>query len=120
SGLVQSAISSGAEAVTGGKVSDKGKGFHYEPTVLINCRNDMDIMRKEIFGPVLPIQGIGSLEEGIALANDSEYGLTSSLYTNDLNSTLKATRELRFGETFVNRNNFEAIKVSMPADANPA
>ncbi len=110
SGLVQSAISSGAEAVTGGKVSDKGKGFHYEPTVLINCRNDMEIMRKEIFGPVLPIQGIGSLEEGIALANDSEYGLTSSLYTNDLNSTLKATRELRFGETFVNRNNFEAIQ----------
>lgn len=108
--LVESAKNSGAEIITGGKIADQNTGYHYEPTVLINCQHDMDIMRKEIFGPVLPIQSIDSLEEAISLANDSEYGLTSSLYTNDLNSTLKATRELRFGETFVNRNNFEAIQ----------
>jgi len=109
-GLVERAAAVGAETVTGGKIAHKDAGLHYEPTVLVNCRNDMEIMRKEIFGPVLPIQAIDDLEEGIALANDSEYGLTSSLYTTNLNATMKATRELRFGETFVNRNNFEAIQ----------
>jgi lactaldehyde dehydrogenase / glycolaldehyde dehydrogenase len=108
--LVRAAVRDGAEVVTGGKIADRDNGFHYEPSVLVNCRSDMDLMRREIFGPVLPIQTIGDLDEGIALANDSEYGLTSSLFTNDLNAMLKATRELKFGETFVNRNNFEAIQ----------
>lgn len=108
--LVSAAIRDGAEVVTGGKIADRDAGFHYEPSVLVNCHAGMDVMRKEIFGPVLPIQTISDLDEGIALANDSEYGLTSSLFTSSLNAMLKATRELRFGETFVNRNNFEAIQ----------
>ena len=108
--LVESAKASGAEVVTGGDVARAHAGFHFEPTVLLNCTSDMEIMRKEIFGPVLPIQAIDGLEEGIALANDSEYGLTSSIFSTNLNAVMKATRELRFGETFVNRNNFEAIQ----------
>ena len=108
--LVDSATGAGAEIVTGGRASNRDAGFHFEPTVLVNCTSGMDIMRKEIFGPVLPVQAIDDLDEGIALANNSEYGLTSSLYTRNLKAALKATRELRFGETFVNRNNFEAIQ----------
>ena len=67
-------------------------------------------MRRETFGPVLPVQIVDSLDEAIALANDSDYGLTSSIYPKDLNSTLKAARELKFGETYINRENFEAMQ----------
>lgn len=109
-GMVDSARKSGAVVVTGGKVADVKKGFHYEPTVLLGCTADMDVMRKELFGPVLPIQTVDSLDEAIALANDSEYGLTSSIFTRDLNAAMKAVRELRFGETYINREHFEAMQ----------
>jgi lactaldehyde dehydrogenase/glycolaldehyde dehydrogenase len=96
--------------VTGGSVADLKQGFHYQPTVLTGCRADMEIMRKEIFGPVLPIQIIDDLDEAIAMANDCEYGLTSSIYTRDLSKAMHAIREIDFGETYVNRENFEAMQ----------
>ncbi|MDP9664609.1 UNVERIFIED_ORG: lactaldehyde dehydrogenase/glycolaldehyde dehydrogenase [Pseudomonas cremoricolorata] len=108
--MVRTAQTQGAQVVTGGQVADLGSGFHYQPTVLAGCTADMEIMRKEIFGPVLPIQVVEDLDEAIALANDSEYGLTSSLYTRDLNAALKACREIDFGETYINRENFEAMQ----------
>lgn len=107
---VKQAIADGAQVTTGGQVADLGQGFHYQPTVLTNCRADMEIMRQEIFGPVLPIQIVEDLDEAIALANDCEYGLTSSLYTQDLNKAMKAMREIDFGETYINRENFEAMQ----------
>lgn len=109
-GMVNRARQDGAEVVTGGKSPDVGRGYHYEPTVLINCRADMEIMRKEVFGPVLPIQVVDSVDEAIALANDSEYGLTSSIFTKDLSTALRASRELQFGETYINREHFEAMQ----------
>ena len=108
--LVEGARRDGAEVLTGGKISTRDKGFHYEPTVVANCSATMDIMKQELFGPVLPIQAIDSLDEAIALANDSEYGLTSSIFTKDLSSALQASRELKFGETYVNREHFEAMQ----------
>ncbi|MBF8780360.1 aldehyde dehydrogenase [Pseudomonas fulva] len=108
--MVRTASGEGAELVTGGQVADLGAGFHYQPTVLAGCSAGMEIMRKEIFGPVLPIQVVDDLDEAIALANDSEYGLTSSIYTRDLSAALKASRELDFGETYINRENFEAMQ----------
>lgn len=107
--IVESAKQDGAEVLTGGRISDR-KGHHYEPTVLTGCTDDMRVMRDEIFGPVIPIRNIDSLEEGIALANQSEYGLTSSIFTRNINSALKAARELRFGETYINREHFEAMQ----------
>ncbi len=80
--LVRSALDSGATIVTGGRgTAEEGQGTYYEPTVITGCRQDMDVMRKEIFGPVLPVMTVDSLEEAISLANDCEYGLTSSIYT---------------------------------------
>ncbi|MBB4863283.1 lactaldehyde dehydrogenase/glycolaldehyde dehydrogenase [Pseudomonas nitritireducens] len=108
--MVRTATGQGAQIITGGAVADLGKGFHYQPTVLAGCTGDMEIMRKEIFGPVLPIQVVDDLDEAIALANDSDYGLTSSIYTRDLSAALKASRELDFGETYINRENFEAMQ----------
>ncbi|WP_079437099.1 aldehyde dehydrogenase [Zoogloea sp. LCSB751] len=108
--MVNRAREQGAEVILGGRVADRPTGFHYEPTVITGCSADMEIMRKEIFGPVLPIQTVDSLDEAIALANDSEYGLTSSIFTRDLNAAMQACRELRFGETYVNREHFEAMQ----------
>ncbi|MCB1907431.1 MAG: aldehyde dehydrogenase [Rhodocyclaceae bacterium] len=107
--MVDSAKSQGAQVLTGGKVADL-PGYHYEPTVLLGAKADMDVMTKELFGPVLPIQVVDSLDEAIALANDSDYGLTSSIFTRDLNAAMKAVRELSFGETYINREHFEAMQ----------
>ena len=107
--LVDSARKQGAEVRTGGRIADR-PGFHYEPTVVTGCTDEMDLMKREIFGPVLPIRIVEDLDEALALANDSEYGLTSSIFTQNLNAAMKATRELRFGETYVNREHFEAMQ----------
>jgi len=107
---VEAAKAQGASVVTGGQVADLGVGFHYQPTVLANCSADMLVMREETFGPVLPVQVVDSLDEAIALANATEYGLTSSIYTRNLASALRACREIDFGETYINRENFEAMQ----------
>jgi lactaldehyde dehydrogenase / glycolaldehyde dehydrogenase len=108
--LVGSAVQAGAAIRTGGKRGAGEKGYYYEPTVLTGVKQGMEVVRKEIFGPVIPIIEFGDLDEAIAYANDSDYGLTSSIYTRDLNVALRACREIRFGETYINRENFEAMQ----------
>jgi lactaldehyde dehydrogenase/glycolaldehyde dehydrogenase len=108
--LVKGAVAAGATLVTGGKRAPSDAGFYYEPTVLAGCRQDMEIIRKEVFGPVSPVVTFHDLDEAIAFANDSDYGLTSSIYTRDLNTALRACQEIRFGETYINRENFEAMQ----------
>lgn len=107
---VQQAIKDGATLVLGGKRADTKVGFYFEPTVLTNCKQKTDIMQKEIFGPVLPIATFKDLDEAIELANDSEFGLTSSIYTKSLDVAMRACKEIKFGETYVNRENFEAMQ----------
>ena len=109
-GLVAGALQSGASLRTGGKRGEGAGGFYYEPTVLTGCTQEMEVVRKEIFGPVIPIVEFSDLDEAIASANDCEYGLTSSIYTRDLNVALRACQEIRFGETYINRENFEAMQ----------
>ena len=108
--IVERAKKDGATVALGGKIAERNRGYHYEPTVLLNCRPDMEIMQKEIFGPVAPIMVVDSDDEAILHANDTEYGLTSSLFTRDLNKAMKVTRALQFGETYVNRENGEAFQ----------
>jgi lactaldehyde dehydrogenase/glycolaldehyde dehydrogenase len=108
--LVGSAVKAGASVLTGGKRGRGEKGFYYEPTVIAGCVQEMEIVRKEIFGPVIPLVQFNDLDEAIAMANDSDYGLTSSVYTRDLNVALRACQEIRFGETYINRENFEAMQ----------
>lgn len=101
----------GAKVVIGGQPEQGGgKGYYYKPTVLTGCEQQMPIMRNEIFGPVLPIATFSDLDEAIDLANDCEYGLTSSIYTQNLDAAMRAANELKFGETYVNRENFEAMQ----------
>jgi lactaldehyde dehydrogenase/glycolaldehyde dehydrogenase len=108
--LVRGAVAAGATITTGGGRGPGESGYFYQPTVLTGCRQEMEIIRREIFGPVIPVVTFNDLDEAIACANDSDFGLTSSIYTRDLNVALKACREIRFGETYINRENFEAMQ----------
>jgi lactaldehyde dehydrogenase/glycolaldehyde dehydrogenase len=108
--LVDSAVSAGAKVTTGGKRASREDGFFYEPSVLIDVKQDMAIIQEEIFGPVLPIMTFETLDEAIALANDSEFGLTSSIYTQNIDVAMRACKEIKFGETYINRENFEAMQ----------
>lgn len=106
---VKKAIEQGAELLCGGHRIGT-KGYFFEPTILINCTQKMDIIQEETFGPVLPVVEFTEVEDAIAWANDCEYGLTSSIYTQNLDMTFKLIRALKFGETYVNRENFEALQ----------
>jgi len=108
--LVRGAVAAGATLTTGGGRGAGEGGYYYEPTVLTGCRQEMEIIRREIFGPVIPVVTFNDLDEAIACANDSDYGLTSSIYTRDLDVALRACQEIRFGETYINRENFEAMQ----------
>ncbi|HVJ08367.1 MAG TPA: aldehyde dehydrogenase [Acidisarcina sp.] len=107
---VQRAIQEGAVLKCGGKKAEGKAGYYYPPTVLTNCKQDSDIMQQEVFGPVLPITTFKTLDEALEYANDCEYGLTSSIYTQSLDAAMRASNELKFGETYVNRENFEAMQ----------
>lgn len=106
---VDKAIEEGAELLFGGNIVE-GKGNFFEPTVLGNVSNDMNIMQEEVFGPVAPVATFKTIDEVINLANDSEYGLTSSVYTENINKAMKIVAKLKFGETYINRENFEAMQ----------
>lgn len=106
---VARAVAEGARVVLGGKAPE-GKGYFYPPTLLLDVRQEMAIMHEETFGPVLPVVAFDTLDDALAMANDSDYGLTSSVYTKDLNTAMKAVRGLKFGETYINRENFEAMQ----------
>ena len=109
--MVDFAKKEGAEVLIGGKRPEKfEKGFYYEPTILTNCKQDMDIIQEEVFGPVLPVMKFSSLDEAIALSNDCQFGLTSSVFSENYNNIMRATTGLHFGETYVNREHFEAIQ----------
>jgi lactaldehyde dehydrogenase/glycolaldehyde dehydrogenase len=109
--LVQSAIDEGATIACGGKAATvDGKGYFFEPTVVTGCTHEMRIMREEIFGPVLPISTFKTLDEAIEKANDCDFGLTSSIYTTDYDTAMRALNEIKFGETYVNREHFEAFQ----------
>lgn len=110
SAMVSQAVSAGARLLAGGMGDDSNGGSFFQPTLLADCTQDMRVMRDETFGPVLPVTQVTNLDEAISLSNDSKMGLTSSIFTNDLNSVSKAMRELQFGETYVNREHMEAFQ----------
>ena len=81
---VYEATARGAVALTGGERVPDGPGPFFPPTVLTNVNHEMEIMREETFGPVLPIMTFKTDDEAVRLANDSDFGLTASVWTNDL------------------------------------
>jgi lactaldehyde dehydrogenase/glycolaldehyde dehydrogenase len=109
---VDQARQGGAKVLTGGKRPSKDrfqKGHWYEPTVIVNVKQDMPIMQEEVFGPVVPIMEFSDFDEAIALANDSRYGLAAYLFTKDMDRVMRAVRDLECGELYINRGPGESI-----------
>ena len=103
---VHDAVAGGAKVVVGGEAPRSGalaRGAFYLPTVLDDVTEENTVAREEIFGPVLPLLTHTDWDEAIARANASRYGLSSYVFTRDLTLAEKAIRELRYGETYVNR-----------------
>ncbi len=101
SGLVDEAVQQGATVVVGGGAQD-GPGYFYHPTVLLDVPQDSRINAEEIFGPVAPITTFETEEEAVRKANDTEYGLSSYVYTRDLDRTIRLAESLEFGMVGVN------------------
>lgn len=98
---VDDAVAKGARVLVGGK-RGAGPGQFFEPTVLVDVDHTMRCMTEETFGPTLPIMKVSSQEEAIRLANDSPYGLGSSVFTKNLDRGRRVANELRAGNTWVN------------------
>ncbi|HOB04410.1 MAG TPA: NAD-dependent succinate-semialdehyde dehydrogenase [Propionibacteriaceae bacterium] len=99
--LVDDAVSRGAEVVVGGKAVE-GPGFFYEPTLLAGVPRDARCFTEEIFGPVAPLFSFSTEDEAVALANDTEYGLASYVFTSDLSRALRIGDRLEYGMCGVN------------------
>lgn len=101
--LVEDAVSKGAKLETGGKIPEgKETGNWIEPTVLSGVTREMRVFREEIFGPVAPVISFETDDEVLELANDTEYGLASYIFTNNHKRVERFTEELEFGEVQVN------------------
>jgi len=99
---VDAAVAGGAKALTGGRRNPTFAGFYYEPTVLVDIDHSMTIMTEETFGPVIPIMKVNDAAEALRLANDSRYGLSSSLYAGDKVSAEKLAAQLQSGAVCIN------------------
>jgi acyl-CoA reductase-like NAD-dependent aldehyde dehydrogenase len=97
-GWIDEATGDGAKLACGGQVRDEV----LTPTVLTNVTPEMKVSTEEVFGPVIGVQGYNSLDEALALANDSRYGLQAAVFTRDLGAALTAAHSLNFGGVTVN------------------
>jgi acyl-CoA reductase-like NAD-dependent aldehyde dehydrogenase len=99
---VNHALEHGAVALTGGERLREVPGPFYPPTVLTNVNHQMDVMREETFGPVLPIMTFATDEEAVQLANDSDFGLTASVWTNNIGRGQQMARPIDAGTIMIN------------------
>ena len=111
---VRDAVEKGAKVLTGGHPVS-GPGRFFEPTVLVDVDHSMKCMREETFGPTLPIMKISDAEEGVRLANDSDYGLQASVWTKDVDKGEALARRIQAGVVCVNdaQVNYTALNLPM-------
>lgn len=101
---VKKALEQGAKVLIGGKRNPLLKGYFFEPTILINVKQEMDIVQEEIFGPIVPILTFSSDEEAINLANDTKFGLYGSVWTKDLERGKRIAEKLTMGTISINNH----------------
>lgn len=110
---IAEAVAGGAKlALAGGRPKNPPtpNGYWLTPTVLTDVRPEMNIMRREIFGPVVPIMPFETFEEAVSIANDSRYGLSAYLFTNDMPTIMRTVTDISFGEVYVNRVGPESLQ----------
>jgi len=103
---LQDAVDGGAKIAVGGGNGSNGKGYFFEPTVIENAPHDGRVVREETFGPLLPVWKVDEVDEAIRLANDSPYGLGSSVFTHNVKWIHRASQEIEAGMTWVNQLHF--------------
>lgn len=104
---VEHAREQGGRVQTGGRRPEGEsfeRGYWYEPTLITDLDQTADLMHEEVFGPVLPVIAVESAEEALEYANDSKYGLSSYVYTDDYQLAMRFAEDLEFGETYINRS----------------
>jgi acyl-CoA reductase-like NAD-dependent aldehyde dehydrogenase len=99
---IRDAQEKGAKVLAGGHASSEGGGRFWEPTVLVDVDHTMKVMTDETFGPVLPIMRVRDADEAVRLANDSRYGLNSSVWTKDLRRGEQLAYRIEAGATCIN------------------
>jgi succinate-semialdehyde dehydrogenase/glutarate-semialdehyde dehydrogenase len=99
--LVTSSVDQGATVLTGGDRPDQ-PGYFYQPTVLTDVKPGAPVHEEEIFGPVMPVTPFDDVDEAIATANATDYGLAAYVYTRDLGTAFKVSEELEFGMIGIN------------------
>jgi phenylacetaldehyde dehydrogenase len=104
-GFVQEAAADGVEVVAGGR-RDGEQGTFYRPTVLTGVRQDMRIMQEEVFGPVATVTPFDDMDEVLAWANDSRYGLAASVWTESLSAAHRTARRIRSGTVWINCHSY--------------
>lgn len=113
-GQVEEAVKMGAKVLCGGKARADLGGYFFEPTVLLDTNHDMKIMTDETFGPVMPIKIVESEDEAVELANQSEYGLTATVWAGKLTRAECVARDLNVGTVLINDCLFSHAAPQLP------
>jgi len=100
--MVERARAEGATVEAGGYLPE-GDGYFYPPTLLSGCRQDMEIVREEVFGPVLAVLSYAEFDDALALASDHQFGLSSVLFTENYRKAMRAAATIEAGELYINR-----------------
>jgi acyl-CoA reductase-like NAD-dependent aldehyde dehydrogenase len=99
---VDGAVAAGAQLVVGGDRAGRERGHYFAPAVVTGAAPETDLLSEETFGPVAPIVAVDSLEEAIALANSTRFGLGANVYTRDLETAVRCMREIKAGTVWIN------------------